>query len=760
MDDEWGGYNIIVSIGTVLLALLMILAIVDRAKAVNRWRTIEPNVIAHYRFEYSSNKFLDSAGKNDWDDADGTNSTSSTGEYEGERRLADFYWVDNDRFTLYDPNKSADYPLNGTTVDFTIMIRLHATSKSTGTWDNGIFRIWDSDDNDRGLLLELDCEVATDDVFSLELGYGDGSAGDTYAHDHAIGTTDWFTIFVAVHDSNTVPWLRMRVYDSSSYGTAGSVVGTDIDEALSHNVRASDANAVLGAGWAGGFDEIVMLDYAVSFDEMDEMEAGTFAEDTAVTWWCDPVNGDPNSYGTETSPWPALGDLSDDDYINSPSRHPSMRAGDTVYLLEGDSHGRLDFTGGVTTEKLYSEFCTITQAPGHEDANMSGWSLDSGSYWKVKGNDDANKLLISPYPTGGAEDQNDAEEEPVGVFWGHVVGSVGGDANHIWLEDVLIRGTTPAEYAEWDANDWPCKTLSGICKYYGTDLTLRDVTIEATTSGLYDVSLTDGEVNNVLIDHFVSDGMYVAGDNMVMLDTIVQNSHNFNGDLFAAPWHSDIFQLGADSDCENIFIDRCKFITTTDESRSDWRVVQGMFLKGEPLSGTIQNVLLIASHTSNNAGIKFGNPEGDPYYGQDIENLDLLNITILPVPNTELSGWDENEMGINFDGTHTAADCYIENCIMATWPTSGGWHASNNVDFEAYDINDLCVDYTAYDYNIVNHEDLVGKANDVNAPSYDIRNVSRDASPDIGAYEYVSGGDPAGDAIRSILSGLGLGVLD
>lgn len=102
---------------------------------VNYWRYSESNIIAHYRFEYPSNKFLDSAGKNDWDAATGTNATSKSGEFEGERKLANFHWTDSDTFVLYDPNKSADFSLNGgsDTNDFTLMVRCDVDNISTRT---------------------------------------------------------------------------------------------------------------------------------------------------------------------------------------------------------------------------------------------------------------------------------------------------------------------------------------------------------------------------------------------------------------------------------------------------------------------------------------------------------------------------------------------------------------------------------------------------------------------------------------------------
>lgn len=588
------------------------------------------------------------------------------------------------------------------------------------------------------------------------MGYGDGSNSDQYRHSgYAVSTGNgWHTIIVSVYDSNATSWIRMRVWNSSSYGSAGTVLGDDIDEQLTdgHRVRHCDANVVLGSAFSGSFDEIVILNYAVtSFEDMNAMEAGTWQSSGNYTWWCDPVNGDANAYGTETSPWPKLGDLDDNKYVNPGAGHPGIRAGDTVYLMEGAGHEKFDLSD-TTTESL-SNYATITQAPGHEDANLGEFDFDQGNYWKLKGNSDANKLLISPHPTGGATNLNSPGEEP--KLYGIIRCGLSGSESHLWIEDCLIRTTTKADMETWDTNDWTTKPWVGIggvgSGLRGSDHTIRDCTIQYVTAGAYDCSATNMEFNEVDINEIVSDGVFIAGPNLVFTDSHIHNTHQFNSDLFTDPWHVDLFKIGSGSTCTNITVERNKFICCDDVNIPDWRYCQGALLRGDQLSGNFRNNLIVATHES------YGFSTGHSL--STIEDFNVVNNTA--VRPYRVGNWptlymaEPNATRGRYNGTCCVANNITQN-VTGPGASDGNVVDTNNFDYgkpPSIDFNDYFMDYGNHDFRPkASDANLTDKGTTTNAPSDDLDGNARDATPDVGAYEY--GAIPPAGSSGYIIIGL------
>ena len=147
---------------------------------------------------------------------------------------------------------------------------------------------------------------------------------------------------------------------------------------------------------------------------------------------------------------------------------------------------------------------------------------------------------------------------------------------------------------------------------------------------------------------------------------------------------------------------------------------------------------------------------------------------IWKIINNTLVGTSSSNACVTFYGSDAITTLYLHNNIcfgatsglvynLGTWKP--GWEAKNNIVANSnticypgqYGVCTNCdstrcadnltnqdpefINSTRYDFHLLGSSPAIDAGLATYAPAYDILNISRDANPDIGAYEYVSGGD-------------------
>ncbi len=407
---------------------------------------------------------------------------------------------------------------------------------------------------------------------------------------------------------------------------------------------------------------------------------------SAATYYADPSTGSMSNDGSYNSPWSTLQEVFDNGLIGT-----LVQAGDTVLLLTG-YHGEIDIS-----YKSNSDYITIQAQSGHTPT-FKRIKLRDCSKWIFRG------LTISPELAPGTF-------QPTTLF--HIEGS-----SYIIIENNNMYIVQDSSI--WDINDWNnyVSNRHGIYGRNANNITVRNNTIKNVYGGI----LAWGPnwlVEHNTIENFAGDGMQ-GNSYQVFQYNIVKNSYDIDGN------HDDGFQIGPGGHYQVVLRGNI-FITLPDSNNPLLGGAQGIGLWDGPYYDfIIENNIVISTHVMGGISL---------FDGQDSKIFN--NIVFNPMLGD--SGY-ATYIRLGSKGNGGNENITIRNNIAHSFPSNiGTIYSDHNLDVDNYNWDDLFVDYQNFDYRHKAGSPAIDAGSPNLAPVYDILGNTRDAQPDIGAYEYLSG---------------------
>ncbi len=431
---------------------------------------------------------------------------------------------------------------------------------------------------------------------------------------------------------------------------------------------------------------------------------------SARTFYCDPVNGSTTTgNGSSENPWGTLqsvfaaGKIQRRKYTTEEITNATapVAPGDTLKLRSG-FHGAIDYKGWWNIEGHI-----VVEAEDGATPTLRSWDFEGVSHWTLRN----LTFQLSPQDM----------KNPIVRVIGN--GSYGGNAHDILIEKCTVRSATRETAIGWSETNWVTYAQDGIqCR--ADDSIVRRNTVENVAFGIL------GGGNNTLIEHntvsmFRRDGLRFdgPGNGMIWQYNTVTNCMDVDGN------HDDGMQVyAANGLVENMVIRGNTFICWTDPGLPYKGSFQGIFCGGGDYRGwTIENNLIVNGHAN---GIVVGSPL----------DLTIINNTLVQIPGGDYAP----NISIS-DNDRTVQNMVVRNNIANSVP---GADASNNVLVDHnfltrnYNPAGLFVDYEAGNFHLKASSPVIDQGSTESAPQLDADRKPRDATPDIGCYEFRAD-DPA-----------------
>lgn len=579
------------------------------------------------------------------------------------------------------------------------------------------------------LKLEVHDAGATES-FQVVLGYGDGSSSDTYTHASDLDASSWHWVGVTVDTDGDV---IIRVYRDGI-----GALGTDIDTACLHAYTANSESVIIGDYYNGYMDELVVFDRALSSAELDTVRAGTFNTSAGpFSYYCS-TTGNNARLGTSALPWGELSTLQGDRkfgvYFNE---------GDTIFLETGN-HGYLDLEDAETWEKIFTDWVYIKAVPGSAPV-MSGAHWKSAVYWKFDGTDAASGY-IDVTPDSIAQHVPDS---PYTLFYN----SNYSDAQYMWFEGLFFYPI--ADTDAWDGDDWAWYSYRGILAGQAADITVTGCKFYSCCQAVGGTR-DRATITHNTIERWTENGIFVGeGDNITITDNTILDCmyYSHSADIWedtGACWHADHIQIGNEGTSEDLVVSRnyCNF--AVNPARELKGTPQGLFLVCGLINAKVCNNVVMSFNAAHGISVGYGDPINSP-----IDGLLIYGNTIIPPDGCGETG----SLAIKFQGEETDTRNNIRvigNLGGDIWEDSNTdtWIWQDNIDTDDITADDEFTDYSAGDMTLKVGSALIDQIThaDGDAPATDIDGNSRDATPDVGAYEYGGEAPPASTTHRVLIN--------
>jgi hypothetical protein len=446
-----------------------------------------------------------------------------------------------------------------------------------------------------------------------------------------------------------------------------------------------------GAGVDAGYDES---------DPPDNVHAGCpygFDEDHGTVFWVDPSAGSDEGDGSEGSPWASIQwvvddrvDCTDQDGAAHHEDAP-VKAGDTIKLVGASGHDpELDITGCYN-----ADWVTIKASVLHEPV-LRSIHFRGSAYWRIDGltlrNEEGGTMVR-------AEDHG----------WQ-------GPCHHVQIVNNAITSgelVTVEDYAE--------RASTGVWLLHEPEhVTVRcnhfyKVGQAMSIFGSY-IDVIDNTV-----EFFSRDGIATGGYHNRFL-----GNHIYDAVKLGDGHHDDFFQghMGANPD-----------------TSTDIEIAYNVFVNRYPaelapdMYGATQCLSAFEEGPKRNVRIYNNVCKTDHYHGirwADTHDSLIVNNTV--IGGTDLPGlpagseeWPDHTW-ISIDGENNV----VRNNITTLDQTEG----DHNLEITGEDVDAYFVDFPE-DLSLLPTAPAVDAGNPDRAPADDVLGNPRDASPDVGAYEYV-----------------------
>lgn len=405
-------------------------------------------------------------------------------------------------------------------------------------------------------------------------------------------------------------------------------------------------------------------------------------------------------------------------------------AGDSLVLADG-AYGNITANGldGSVGNPIY------IKAEHAGLATLDYIILTNSNYLYIEG------VSVTPWSSGSYVVPPTTPIAPATGENGLCLIDISSSCSHIYLDGILAQATTSpfATLAAWQDSGFYAAILS-----YADSLTLDGCTFR---DGRYNVSVygDSGYVTGILSERFSEDGLRVG--NYTTVDGVtVQNAYTPD-----TGYHGDLMQWSFGEAAYGITVQNSFFFATTPDRGDELfiPVTQGVFADQGTIGLVIQNNVIVCRESA--WGIGMYNVHGGVIVNNTVAVTDTSNNTygifLLSEKNggTTDSVWVAYNVAQQFWNEASGDSVYFWSNYMYNIPDmyshnyAAQWNTfrdpSNN-DFYAKDSTVVIVDPT----------DSTGYLA-VSFPNTDIIGTDRDATPDIGAYEYVGagGGTPAGE---------------
>jgi hypothetical protein len=421
-----------------------------------------------------------------------------------------------------------------------------------------------------------------------------------------------------------------------------------------------------------------------------------FDTDTGTLFYVDPANGDDGNDGSEASPWRSiqyvvdnLVDCTDKDGVPLNEGAP-VKSGDTIFLVGAEGHDQtIEITGCFNTDYVKIK-ALVLHEPRVAFVHMRG-----SAYWRIEGltffNDSGGTMFR-------AEDHD-----------------VRGEAHHI---EVMNNHFTSGELMT--ADEFENQAATGVW-LLGAD----HVTVQCNTFYKVGQAMTvPGEYIDILdnrVEFFALDGIATSGAHNRYLRNVIYDSVKQNDTD-----HDDFYQnhMGANPDVStdleiayNVFMNRYSDALPLD------------------LQGPTQCLSAFEDGPKTNIRIYNNVCKTDHYHGitwADTNDSVIINNTI--VGGTEMPGlpagseeWPDHTW-ISVEGTGNT----VRNNLV-TLNNAGGDH---NIEISGDDVYVYFSDWAALDLSLREGSPAIDAGSADGAPSDDVTGAARDATPDVGAYEF------------------------
>lgn len=679
-----------------LLLLLLLLLLTSPASAVNFFASDATHIPLLLRFDNDSSLGLNSAHS-----ADGTETGvdwNTTLEKEGSG-CAD--WDDGfgGDITITHANQPTTLFDGG---DFTICgwFRLGTVGAKT-LLNQG------TEGSNLSVKLEVHDAGATES-FQVVLGYGDGSSSDTYTHASDLNGSSWYWVGVTVDINGNV---RIRVYQDGV-----GALGSDIYTACSNAYTANSQSVVIGDYFDGFMDELVVFNRALDIGELDAVRAGTFNSGSApFSYYCSP-SGSNDRIGTSSIPWGPL-----DDLVGAQILGRYVNEGDTIYLKTGNQ-GAINLGGATDTERKFTSYIYIKAQAG-QTPYMTGMTVTGAQYWYVDGELTVGDgtMDLSPVADGSAATYGLPPRRIV-------YGSKGSGQHHLYFTNVEVYNIDDS--SGWTTEDhwtyYAYRAFETWASYFTLD-TCEIRNVAEGASGFYEGST----ITNCTLSGFAENGFYTGGyDDITITHNIITDSHWHDDANY--DWHCDAIQCSGIGTARNLNVSYNYVNTRYTPGLVLPGYSQGFTLTCNIIGGVVQNNVSMVHNATNSMTFSYG-PYGE-VPARTVTDLLIANNTVVHPYNY----YKKNT--ISFQDTTNCSDITVINNIAYTCPSNGGPFTSyNNIQWRdaGYDFNDIFVNFEYGDVDLAAGSPLINQGTSLyDAPTDDLDETARDATPDVGAYEY------------------------
>ncbi|MBN1772627.1 MAG: hypothetical protein JXB32_15260 [Deltaproteobacteria bacterium] len=422
-----------------------------------------------------------------------------------------------------------------------------------------------------------------------------------------------------------------------------------------------------------------------------------FDTDTGTLFYVDPAAGDDGNDGSRDHPWRSIQHVVSE-LVDCTDQHGTplnpgapVQAGDTIFLVGAEGHDQtLEITG------CYNDDYVKIKALVLHEPRLSFVHFRGSAYWRIEGltlfNDGGGTMLR-------AEDHD-----------------VRGETHHL---QVMNNHFTSGELMT--ADEFQNMASTGVW-LLGAD----HVVVQCNTFYKVGQAMTvPGEYIDILdnrVEFFARDGIATSGAHNrylrnVFYDSVKQNDTD----------HDDFYQnhMGANPD------------TSTDLEIA-YNVFQNRYSDALPMALQGPTQCLSAFEDGPKTDIRIYNNvcKTDHYHGitwADTNDSLIVNNTV--VGGTELPGlpagsedWPDHTW-ISIEGTGNT----VRNNLV-TMNNAGGDH---NLEVTGDDVYLYFTDWAARDLSLREGAPAIDAGSPDGAPADDVLGTARDATPDVGAYEYV-----------------------
>ncbi len=435
-----------------------------------------------------------------------------------------------------------------------------------------------------------------------------------------------------------------------------------------------------------------------------------FTNAYSSTFYLDPINGSNSGTGTISSPWRTLEEVINANFIESKSfitpydpNNPQLvvknqgapiKGGDTLMLYSG-LHGEINLINYINNQNI-----TVMNVPGNTPV-FKKLHIQAGKNWVFRG--------------------IDISSEPYGVYINDKLVFL---ETHGWrgpVSDITIENCNiySSETAWTDATDWVTKVSDGI--YIKADsiniINNNCLNVRFGIRMVGDNIFVSG--NN--ITNFSGDGIRIIGSNNIVEKNIIKNCYAVDNN------HDDGIQSFTNGGftVDNNIVRQNIILNYEDPNQPLLGNLQGIGCFGGPYRNWIvENNLIIVNHW-----------HGIAFYG--FINGKIINNTVLdPTP---LISPGPSWIRVEDDIGNPSSGCIVKNNVVNTVYVTTNTSAGNNTLLQTlsdYALN--FVNYSTFDFHLLQTSSLIDVADSTVAPSIDLDGNTRPsgALPDIGAYEY------------------------